>query len=146
MDKSLLVGVPLLLIACSAASPPVLRQPFPVPFEEGDLWGYRDAGGRTVIDARYHVAGEFLPEGIAAVANAEGWAYIDTTGAVIVRPYLFDNGPDEFCEGLARFQEEGRFGFFDRAGRVFIEPRFDWVEPFHDGEARYGTGCASSRD
>ncbi|MBL6975954.1 MAG: WG repeat-containing protein [Deltaproteobacteria bacterium] len=56
-------------------------------------------------------------------------------------PIQFENGPDGFSEGLARFQRDGQFGFFDRTGRVTISPRFEWVEPFPKGHARYGSGC-----
>lgn len=127
-----LSGLVAVTLACSAA---------PIPYEDDELWGYRDRNGRTVVTAGYLVAGEFGPGGIAAVLDEEGWAYIDPTGTVMIRPYLFDNGPDPFCEGLARFRKDGLFGFFDETGRVVISPRFEWVEPFEEGSARYGKGC-----
>jgi len=95
----------------------------------------------TVVEPRYKMTGEFNDEGIAAVVDDTGWAYIDRSGRVLIRPFVYDNGPDYFSEGLARFRRDGKFGFFDTAGRVVIEPRFEWVEPFQDNRARFGTDC-----
>ena len=131
----------VLLVACGGPTPSgVSTTTPPVPFEDGGLHGYRDASGAVVIPARYALAGPFA-DGMAAVANAEGWAYIDTEGEVLVRPFVFDNGPDPFSEGLARFVEDGRYGFFDVRGAVVIPATFDWVEPFAGGTAAFCTGC-----
>ena len=96
----------------SAHAAPVLSA-----FEDpaSGLWGYRDARGAVVIEPRFLVAQDFSAHGIAAVADAVGWKIIDQRGAVLIpQPYLVDNGPDPFQEGLARFVEGGRIGFFDR--------------------------------
>lgn len=113
----------------------------PTPFEAKGKWGYKDAQGKVVIPARYAAAQEFLPEGIAAVADEKGWAYIDAQGRVLIRPFLFDNGPDYFREGLARFVSGGRFGFFDRHGKVVIPARYAFALPFSEGLAAVCNGC-----
>jgi hypothetical protein len=87
-----------------------------VAFEEDGKWGYKNASGQVVIKPRFHMANDFLPEGIAAVTDDRGWGYIDTKGRVVIRPFVFDNGPDYFREGLARFELRGKFGFFDKKG------------------------------
>ncbi|MBM3748509.1 MAG: WG repeat-containing protein [Acidobacteria bacterium] len=110
-------------------------------FESKGKWGYKDTRGRIVIPARYEVAQPFLPEGIAAVADQSGWAYIDAQGREVIRPFIFDNGPDYFHEGLARFVAQGRFGFFDRHGKVAIPARFDFALPFAEGLAAFCAGC-----
>jgi len=110
-------------------------------FESKGKWGYQDGRGRIVIPARYDTVQPFLPEGIAAVADQSGWAYIDAQGKVLIRPFIFDNGPDYFHEGLARFVIQGRFGFFDRHGKVVIPARFDFALPFAEGLAAFCTGC-----
>jgi hypothetical protein len=116
-----------------------------VPFEQGELWGYKNAAGKIVIPPKYLSAGEFSASGIAAVADQRGWAMIDSSGAVLIRPYVFDNGPDYFSQGLARFVTAGRFGFFDERGKIVIPARFDFVEPFHDGMAAFCEGCVQAR-
>ena len=111
------------------------------PFEKGDLWGYRDGKGRTVVEAKYRMAQPFTRDGIAAVVDEQGWAYIDRQGRVVLRPFVFDNGPDYFREGLARFVESGKIGYFNRRGRVMIPARFDFGEPFERGKAKVCDGC-----
>ena len=106
------------------------------------LWGYRDARGAVVIEPRFLVAQDFSVHGIAAVADAVGWRIIDQRGAVLIpQPYLVDNGPDPFLEGLARFVESGRLGFYDERGRVVIPARFVFVTPFSEGRAAFCEGC-----
>jgi len=114
-----------------------------IPFEDpdSDLWGYKTIRGAVAIPARYYVAGEFSRHGLAAVVDASGWQYVDTQGRCVIRPFVFDNGPDPFSEGLARFREDGKFGFFDETGRVVIPARFDFVKPFSGGSAEYCEGC-----
>lgn len=111
------------------------------PFEQNGLWGYRDSQNRIVIPPRYRVANEFSDCGLAAVVDAEGWVYIDTGGRAVIRPFVFDNGPDYFQEGLARFVKNGKFGFFDRTGKVVIPARYDFAYPFDRGKAKVGRGC-----
>jgi len=119
--------------------------PLPVPFEQNDLWGYR-SGHTVVIAPRFEVAWEFRREGIAAVVDAGSWAYIDRNGRVLVRPFVFDNGPDYFQEGLARCIQDGKVGFFDRHGRIVIAPRFTFALPFSHGHARVCMGCVKVMD
>jgi hypothetical protein len=115
----------------------------PSPFEDPSthLWGYRKANGFVVIKPRFAVAQDFSAQGLAAVADDSGWKYIDRNGKVLIRPFLLDNGPDPFQEGLARFKKAGKFGFFDERGRVVIAPRFDFAAPFSEGRAAFCRGC-----
>lgn len=116
-----------------------------VPFVEdpdsGGKWGFKDEKGNVVIEPRFSFAYEFSPEGLAAVIDQEIWVYIDRTGGTVIRPFIFDNGPDYFSEGLARFTEDDKFGYFDKTGKVVIEPRFDFVFPFSRGVAEVCQGC-----
>lgn len=113
------------------------------PFEDPatQLWGYRNTRGAVVIEPRFTVAEEFSPQGIAAVADDSGWQIINRKGKLLVRPYLLDNGPDPFQEGLGRFTEAGKVGFFDERGKVVIAPRFSFAAPFSEGRAVFCQGC-----
>lgn len=122
----------------------LLASELPVPFEQDGKWGYRNARG-IVVPPRLQQARPFSPEGIAAVVDDQGWAYIDATGKLLVRPYVFDNGPDYFRQGLARFTGAGKFGFFDRRGRVAIPAKFDFAAPFSEGLAAVCEGCKEVR-
>jgi hypothetical protein len=116
------------------------------PFEKDGKWGFKDSRGNVVIAPRYQMAQEFSPEGIAAVVDEKGWAYIDAGARVVIRPMAVDNGPDEFSEGLARFRQGGKVGFFDRRGKVAIRPRFAFAQPFSEGRAAVCDGCVEKKE
>ncbi|KUG29397.1 hypothetical protein ASZ90_000709 [hydrocarbon metagenome] len=116
----------------------------PVPFEDAatGLWGYRDrATKKTVIPPRFSYALDFHARGTAFAVSEEGWVCIDRQGRTLLKPFLFDNSPDEFQGGLARFVEEGRIGYFDRAGRVVIPADYDFGLPFEKGLAAVCREC-----
>jgi len=115
------------------------------PFEKGGKWGYKDTAGKVVIPPRYQVAQEFSPEGIAAVVDQKGWAYIDARGSILIRPLVVDNGPDYFAENLARFASDGKVGFFDRHGKVAIDPVHEFAMPFSEGRAAVCRGCSPTQ-
>lgn len=116
------------------------------PFEGDGGMGYRTASGNVVIPPRFAMAFAFSPECIAAVADTSGWAYIDGTGAVLVRPHVVDNGPDPFHEDRARYVQDGKFGFIDRSARIVIEARFAYAEPFERGYAIVCADCTAISD
>ncbi len=128
----------LLLFSFSAslAAPPIPRED-----PDSDLWGYVTASGEVVIPPHYVLATEFTTKGIAAIVDEDGWAWIDDQGTVLLRPFIFDNGPDDFSEGLSRFVEKGKIGFFDTSGKVVIPARFTFANPFQDGCAAFCEGC-----
>ena len=112
-----------------------------IPFEQNKKWGYVNENGRVVIEPQFIIAGDFSPEGIAAVVDESGWVYIDKKGKVVIRPFIFDNGPDYFREGLARFTKGSKVGFFDKKGRTVIRPEFDFALPFYEGLSAICMGC-----
>ncbi|MGV8073024.1 MAG: WG repeat-containing protein [Syntrophobacteraceae bacterium] len=134
--------LPLLLISffllCAASAADSIS-----PFEDRKtrLWGYRTSSGAVIIKPQFLVAEDFSSQGMAAVADASGWKFIDEKGKVVIRPFVFDNGPDPFLEGLARFKNRGKFGFFDERGHVIIPARFDFATPFSDGLAAFCRDC-----
>jgi len=79
------------------------------------------------------------------VQNSEGWVYVDRANRPVLRPYIFDNGPDYFAEGLARFVENGKMGFYDKALNIIIPAKYDFVFPFENGVARAGTHCTTQK-
>jgi hypothetical protein len=148
--RSIPLGLALaLLCAAPARSAPVGL----VPFEQGELWGYKDRSGKVVLPAIYLFAEAFGRRPIAAVlidaeiaGAAGGLAWIDSTGKVVARPMNDDNGADPFREGRARVVEAGRIGFIDERGKVVIEPRFEIVGPFSQGRAAFCVGCRLVRE
>ncbi len=110
-------------------------------YEKDGLYGYKNQHEQVVISARFLLAMNFNEKGIAAVADSSGWAYINAQGNILIRPYIYDNGPDYFSEGLARFVENGKFGFFDEYGKIVIDAQWDFTYPFQDGKAAVYKGC-----
>ncbi len=119
---------------------------YPVPYKASGKWGYRDSGGRIVVSPRFEIALEFSAEGLAAVVDGQGWAYIDPTGRVVIRPFVVDNGPDYFEEGLARFRADGKIGFFNKSGRVVIQAKYAFARPFSGGLAAVCDSCKEVRE
>lgn len=115
-------------------------------YEDQKLLGYKDARGHIVIPARFMMAADFSKEGLAIVVDEKGWALIDRKGVVVIRtPFIFDDGPDDFAEGLARFTIGDKFGFYDKTGRTIIVPQFDFALPFQEGAAAVCTKCQKTK-
>lgn len=110
-------------------------------FEDGELVGFKDAQGKVVVPPRFQVAQEFSAGGMACGADKDGWVCIDGNGTTLLRPFLFDNGPDEFSEGLARFVDGEKIGFFDAAGNKKIPARYSFARPFAGERAAFCDGC-----
>jgi len=133
------LGLFLLLAAPAGQGNP--SEPRLTPFEADGKWGYKDARGKVVIAPRFVLAQDFSPQGIAPVVDDTGWAYIEGKGKIVIRPWVVDNGPDYFREGVARFAANGKLGFFNQSGKVVVKPRFDFAWPFAEGRAVVCQGC-----
>lgn len=130
------------MCACSEADD-VLVEPSPGSrhlFEVDGRYGYRDDQGQIAIEARYVLAQAF-EGGIAYVVDQSGWLVIDRDGQEILRPFIYDNGPDPFNDGLARFVEQAKVGFYDKSGDIQLEAVYDFAEPFKSGRASVCIGC-----
>lgn len=62
-------------------------------------------------------------------------------GEKLFAPFIYDNGPDWFSEGLMRFVKNGKVGFANRNGDIVIEAKFDFASQFNYGVAWYCNGC-----
>ncbi len=109
--------------------------------EKDKSWGYADSKGNMVIPAIYSHALVFNENGVAAVVDKKGWLYINEKGDSLVRPFVFDNGPDYFSEGLARYVEKKKIGFVNQKIEVVIPAKYDFVRPFSEGKAAVCKGC-----
>ena len=96
-----------------------------------------------MIQPTYQLVGEFNQFGITAVVDDSEWVYITMNGKRLLKPYIIDNGPDYFSEGLARFVHRGKIGFMNENGTVVISAKFDFALPFSEGLAAFCTGCKS---
>lgn len=109
--------------------------------EPSGLYGYRACNGEVALPATFYIAQDFNVCGVAVVLDADGWRYIDKSGQTLVRPMIFDNGPDDFQEGLARYIDGGKYGYFDQCGKIVIPAQYDFALPFDGGKGRAGFDC-----
>jgi hypothetical protein len=143
--------VGLLLVAAAPVrlqepqrKPSPTKQLFPVINNDGH--GFIDGTGRMVIAPRFR-SQYYSPgfrEGLAAVKIDGQWCYIDETGKVVIRTSGFDVvGP--FTEGLASIgvskrtpdgEEDMKYGYIDRTGRLVIQPQYDETYGFSEGLGR----------
>jgi hypothetical protein len=103
--------------------------------------GFKDQNGKVVIEPRFRFAYEFSPGGIAPVVEEKRFAFIDVNGRAIAEAYSYDNGPDYFVEGRARILKNGKVGFIDRAGKIAVEPHWEFAASFCEGRAAVCKGC-----
>jgi hypothetical protein len=108
------------------------------PILFGNLYGYIDHKGDTVIPPVFREAGLFS-EGLAGVTTADGQrGYIDKSGLFVIK--LTSGRGGTFNDGLATLAVEidGRtkWGYIDRTGKTIIEPRFEVAYDFFDGLAK----------
>lgn len=80
-------------------------------------------------------------KGLSSFAvQGSGWHYRRRDGTTR-RMYTFDNGPDDFVDGLARSIVDGKVAYVDRRLRVRIATRYDWGDRFDQGLAKVCIGC-----
>lgn len=69
---------------------------------------------------------------------------INKTGSIKFNAVHFDNGPDYYVNGLARFiGKNGKVGFHDDQGKVVIEPKYNFARAFMDSmkPSKYSIVC-----
>lgn len=165
----------LMLASCFFGPPQEKQKGAPLkPVYQHGRWGYADANGKLVIEARFDAALAFSA-GLARVGVVDEelpeidarpnllWGYIDETGRVVVE--LRYNALRGFSEGLAAaavldpalldasvFRPRGvdnfRWGYVDQSGAVVIPTQFLDVGDFSEGLAQVnviGKGDGSCR-
>jgi hypothetical protein len=103
-------------------------------------WGFVDANGAFVVEARFAKARGFH-EGLAAVKEGDSWGWIDAQGTFVAPPAF--TGARDFSEGLAAAQDptSGLWGYVDRASAWVIQPAYSEALPFGPS----GVACVSKR-
>ncbi|MGJ4746229.1 WG repeat-containing protein [Leptospira sp. SA-E8] len=115
-------------------------------FEENGVYGYKDQNGKVQISPQYSLAYDFNENGVGFSFSKDGWICIDPQNKVLLHTFTFDNGPDYFSEGLARFVEGSKFGFFDASCKKVIPANYDFAFPIQEGFSLVCNGCESVSD
>lgn len=143
----------LVLIMCSCDKPlsATKNNQVLVSFEDtAHIWGFKDTSGQIMIPPQYAAVFEdsfvndiaFVVEKKYAVDDERhGIIAIDKKNKLILKPFIFDNGPDYVKEGLFRFVEKGLMGFADINGKKVIPAKYTFVEAFQEGFAAFCEGC-----
>lgn len=111
------------------------------------MWGYVDAQGAWKIPPQFMLAGAFNAGQVAPVATQKGWYYINQQGEKLpFQVFIFDNGADEYREGLVRIRQAEHIGFADYQGKIRIAPQYIHAQPFSEGYAAVNLGGRIVRD
>jgi hypothetical protein len=100
-------------------------------FEVDQKYGYKDENGKIIIDTEYAMAPKLFDKKIIAVAS-DKWYFINQENEKILEPFVFDNLPDVFSNGLARFIENEKIGFFNENFEKVIKAEYDFARPFNE--------------
>lgn len=68
------------------------------------------------------------------LVNNGSWWRMNADQSLKFESVFFDNGPDYYEHGLARFIRNGKVGFHDDQGNVVIEPLYDFALPLRNGK------------
>lgn len=110
----------------------------PERFEENGLYGYKDAEGNVVIEAKYSKALPFS-EGAALVAlpeNSSQWMYIDMSGEMLFEKAFYASNNFYSGYALVLVSDEPTYRYIDKTGEWANELVFEDAEDFDDGYAR----------
>jgi hypothetical protein len=99
------------------------------------------ADGSITVSAQTIQRLRFDRHGLASIAVGRQHYYVKRDGTVL--PVItFDNGADDFAEGLTRSLIHGKMAYYDRSFKQVIGPTYDWGWPFNNGRALVCTGCS----
>ncbi len=82
----------------------------------------------------------------AVLTQDRGFVLIDWDGKIKFEIFNYDNGPDYFSGGLARYVDGKKMGYFDFTGQVAIKAAWDFVLPFEEGKATVIIGGSMKRE
>ncbi|TGN10389.1 WG repeat-containing protein [Leptospira ilyithenensis] len=144
MNRISLQLILLLILVPSLSYSESRRQPL-VSFEENDLFGFKNKTGKVIIPPQYSHVFDFNEKKVAFVLGKDGWSCIDSNNKHLLSPFIFDNGPDYLSEGMGRFVEKGKIGFFDSACKKKIKADYDFAQPFENKFSIVCNGCYSKK-
>ncbi|TGK49208.1 WG repeat-containing protein [Leptospira kanakyensis] len=121
--------------------PLLAKSNLPISFEENGLYGFKNKSGKVIIKPQYQHVMDFTKESVSFVVSDNKWVCIDTKNKILLETFVYDNGPDYYSEKLARFVENGKFGFFDSHCKKQIPASYDFVFPFVNGFSIVCNGC-----
>jgi hypothetical protein len=102
---------------------------------------YLNQQGDTIIPfGKYKFLGSDTLRYYADVMHFENgkwrWVAIDQQQRILFDLFSFDNGPDDFNNGLRRIKRNGLFGFANKKGQIVIPCQYTFAYYFNEGIAK----------
>jgi len=109
-----------------------------IPFIEKNRFGFLHKGnGRTVITPQFVFASSFKDSiAVAAIGNhivTAQYGFINEKAKWVITPQF--SAADQFSEGKARVQKNGKWGYINKKGAFIIQPQFSLCYNFSEGLA-----------
>lgn len=105
-----------------------------IPYRKGDKWGFCDRNKNIVIECKYDKVEKFY-NGVAEVKVNNEKFFINTKGEKVEAPVEKIEQEVEEEVLLEAFEENGLYGYKDKAGNIVIKPKYQNVKDFSDGLA-----------
>lgn len=121
----LLLKILILIILTSNAFAQNNKELYPIT--KGNLWGYIDKTGKTIIEPQFLTAGSFS-EGLAPVRLKGTYGYIDQIGNFTILP-KYDLALS-FNNGLAKVFIDGKPFFIDKKGNIIFQHNYKNISGF----------------
>lgn len=96
-------------------------------------WGHINTQGEIVTPIKYLNVSEFK-NGFARVQMDTKYSFVNTNGEQICRPF---ESVADFSSGAAVVRDQGKVGFIDETGKVFLQPQFDQADNFSRGFSKF---------
>lgn len=119
------------LAALMFAMPQAADAQYRVFYENGKA-GIADSSGTVLVPAKYEKLYQLGDSENARFGGAGKYGMLDIKTGKILLPDKYKSIGDFYC-GLAYINDNGKFGFVDRAGNIVIAPQFDSAASFYDG-------------
>ena len=103
------------------------------------------AGGDALVSKKVAADASYDENGLAYLFSPAGVFYFTRSG-LARKTLIFDNGPDDFSNGLARTERNGKIGFFDKKLSIVIKPQYDFAYSFENDLALICMGCIRKKE
>ncbi len=100
----------------------------------------REENGGIVFNPEILRRMQFGDDGLTPAGVGEAWRWVRPDGRSV--PVItYDNGPDEFEEGLARGRRPEGMAYYDKQLNLALATSYAWAEPFSGGLAAVCSRC-----
>lgn len=118
----------ILMLLAVLNSKEVFAQLMPFFSEESGKYGYKDKGGKVIVEPVYDLAYSF-EEGMATVRLNGKYGYLDNRGMVVV-PLKYDFSW-HFIGGYAAVKQGDKYGFVNKDGKEVVPLVYEDANNYH---------------